>query len=174
VRALLALIDRIGAAAAVLAAACLALMAIFVLAEVFAIALFNRSLRFTWEVSAFLMAAAFFLGLPWTLNSGGHVRVQILRGVLPGRARPALDLVATLVALAIALFLAYALAILAIGSWADGSRTFTATATPLVIPQGVVALGAALLSLQLLARAIRIVMGEPPDTATPPHTSEDA
>lgn len=173
-RALLALIDRIGAAAAVLAAVCLALMAIFVLAEVTSLALFNHSLQFTWEVSSFLMAAAFFLGLPWTLNSGGHVRVQLLKGALPASLRPALDLLATVVALAIALFLTYALATLALSSWADGSRTFTATATPLVIPQGVVALGAALLSLQLLARAIRIVMGETPDTAIPPATREDA
>lgn len=172
-RALLALVDRIGAAAAVLAAVCLALMATFVLAEVVSIALFNQSLEFTWEVSSFLMAAAFFLGLPWTLNSGGHVRVQILAGALPRRLRPGLDFLATVVALSIAAFLTIALAKLAWSSFVDGSRTFTATATPLVIPQAVVALGAALLCLQLAARAVRIVIGEPADTAVPPQTSDE-
>lgn len=170
----MALVDRIGAAAAVLAAVCLALMAIFVLAEVVSIALFNTSLEFTWEVSSFLMAAAFFLGLPWTLNSGGHVRVQILKSALPPPLRPALELVATLVALTVALYLTLALSGLAWSSFQDGSRTFTATATPLVIPQGVVALGAALMSLQLAARAVRILIGDPPDTALPPRTDGDA
>jgi len=165
VRALLALIDRLSAAAAVVAAACLVALAVIVLAEVAAVTLFNRSLEFTWEYGAFLMAGAFFLGLPWTLNSGGHVRVQLLHESLPPRARHGLDLAATVVGLAVAGFLTAALAKLAWSSWVDGSTTFTATATPLVVPQGMVTVGAALLTLQLVARAVRLVRGEPPDTA---------
>lgn len=166
-RALLALIDRLSAAAAVVAALCLALLALLVLGEVAAVTLFNRSLEVTWEYGAFLMAAAFFLGLPWTLNSGGHVRVQLIQEGLPPGVRHAVDLAATLVALAVAGFLTVALFKLAWSSWIDGSRTFTVTATPLVVPQGIVTLGAALMALQLFARAIRLTLGETPDTATP-------
>lgn len=166
--AFLALIDRITAAAAWVAAACLGLLAVIVLAEVAAVTLFNRSLDFTWEIGAFLMAAAFFLGLGWTLNSQGHVRVQLFQQWLSPRARHLLEAAATAVALAVALFLTMALATLAIGSAIDGSRTFTITATPLAIPQGVVALGAGLLALQLLARLIRLGLGLAADTAKPP------
>ncbi|MEM9223706.1 MAG: TRAP transporter small permease [Pseudomonadota bacterium] len=170
--ALLALIDRVSFIAAVIAAICLALMALSILSEVVSVTLFNETLVFTWEVSAFLMAAAFFLGLPWTLNSGGHVRVQILPEALPQRARPALDLAATVIALAVTIFLTVALAQLAWGSLVDGSRTFTATATPLVIPQAVVAFGSFLLGLQLFARIVRLLSGKAPDTAKSP--SENA
>jgi TRAP-type C4-dicarboxylate transport system permease small subunit len=167
VRRLLGLIDRVSAAAAVVAAACLALLALLVLGEVAAVTLTNTSLEVTWEYGAFLMAAAFFLGLPWTLNSGGHVRVQLIQEGLPPRARHVVDLAATLAGLVVTVFLTVALFKLAWSSWVDGSRTFTPTATPLVVPQGIVTLGAALMALQLVARALRLVRGEPPDTARP-------
>ena len=171
---LLRLIDRLSAAAAVVAAACLALLAVVILAEVVAIAVFRRSLDFTWEYGSFLMAAAFFLGLAWTLNSGGHVRVRLLQDALPVGMRRAVDLMATLTAFAVAAFLTTALAKLALGSYLAGSRTFTVTATPLAIPQAVVALGAALLCLQLAARAIRLVANQPPETAEAPAADDPA
>ncbi len=173
-QALLRLVDRLSAAAAVVAAACLALLAVVILAEVAAIAVFRQSLDFTWEYGAFLMAAAFFLGLAWTLNSGGHVRVRLLQDQLPTPLRRAVDLLATLIAFAVAAFLTTSLATLAWGSYLAGSRTFTVTATPLAIPQAIVALGAALLCLQLAARAVRLVADLPPDTAEPPATDEPA
>lgn len=167
-RRLLRLIDGLSAAAAVLAAACLVLLAVAILAEVASIAFFQRSLDFTWEYAAFLMAGAYFLGLAWTLNSGGHVRVMILQEHLPPAVNRAVELAATLAALVIAVFLTAALSKLAWSSFLDGSRTFTVTATPLAIPQTAVAIGAFLLCLQLVARAIRLVLGEEPDTAKVP------
>lgn len=158
--ALLAAIDRLSRVAAYLAAACLALLAIVVLAEVLAVWLLNRSLEFSWEYGAFLMAAAFFLGLGWTLEQQGHVRVEILVGHLPPAAARWLDVAATALGLIIAAFLTTALAGLAASSLVDGSRTFTATATPLVVPQSIITLGAAILALQLLARLIRLLRGE--------------
>ena len=142
------------------AAACLALLAIVILAEVISVWAFNRSLEFSWEYGAFLMAGAFFLGLGWTLQQGGHVRVGILAEHLsPGGARM-LDIAASSVALLIAGFLTMALAGLAWSSFTDGSRTFTATATPLAIPQAVITIGALILTLQLAARLYRLVIGE--------------
>jgi TRAP-type C4-dicarboxylate transport system permease small subunit len=153
-------IDRLSLAAAVAAAACLALLAIVVLAEVVSVWLLNRSLEFSWEYGAFLMAGAFFLGLGWTLQTGGHVRVELIAEHLPEAVRRWLDLAATLAGLVIAGFLTSALFGLAWSSWIDGSKTFTATATPLVIPQAAITIGTAILTLQLLARAIRLVRDE--------------
>ncbi len=140
------------------AAACLALLAIVILAEVVSVWAFNKSLEFSWEYGAFLMAGAFFLGLGWTLQQGGHVRVGILADLLPPAAARLLDLGATLIGLIIAGFLTMALAGLAWSSFVDGSRTFTATATPLAIPQAVIAIGALILTLQLAARLTRHVI----------------
>ncbi|MGI9507773.1 MAG: TRAP transporter small permease subunit [Geminicoccaceae bacterium] len=169
-RYLLAAIDRLSQAAAVVAAACLALLAIVILAEVVSVWAFNKSLEFSWEYGAFFMAGAFFLGLGWTLQEGGHVRVDILTGQLPPAAARLLDIAATSIGLAIAAFLTYALAGLAWSSFVDGSRTFTATATPLAIPQALITAGALILTLQLFARLLRLFQQD----AQPLHSDEEA
>lgn len=148
------------------AAACLALLSIVILAEVISVWAFNRSLEFSWEYGAFFMAGAFFLGLGWTLEQGGHVRVGILAEHLPPEAARLLDLAATIVGLLIAAFLTSALFGLTWSSFVDGSRTFTATATPLVIPQAVITSGALIMMLQLVARLIRLLLRDKmPDTS---------
>jgi TRAP-type C4-dicarboxylate transport system permease small subunit len=159
-RFLLRLIDHLSWAAAVLAATCLALLAIVILGEVVSVWAFNKSLEFSWEYGAFFMAGAFFLGLGWTLREGGHVRVGILADLLPPAAGRLLDLGATLIGLIIAGFLTIALAGLAWSSFIDGSRTFTATATPLAIPQTVITIGALILTLQLVARLCRLFIDD--------------
>ncbi|MGI9505882.1 MAG: TRAP transporter small permease subunit, partial [Geminicoccaceae bacterium] len=78
---------------------------IVILAEVVSVWAFNKSLEFSWEYGAFFMAGAFFPGLGWTLQEGGHVRVDILTGQLPPAASRMLEVVATTIALVIATFL---------------------------------------------------------------------
>jgi len=154
-----------------LAAACLALLAIVILIEVISVWAFNKSLEFSWEYGAFFMAGAFFLGLGWTLSEEGHVRVGILAEHLPPAAARYLDIGATVVALVISTFLTLSLVGLAWSSFVDGSRTFTATATPLIIPQAVITAGALILTLQLIARLVRLVLPDPsppnPDMPAP-------
>ena len=161
-RALLDGIDWLARAAAVAAAACLALLALVILAEVCSIWIFNKSLEFSWEYGAFLMAGAFFLGLGWTLDQEGHVRVGILTEYLPPKASRYLDIIATLTGLAIATFLCVSLAGLTYSSYVDGSKTFTASATPLVIPQAMITFGAFILALKLFARVVNRI-GAPGD-----------
>jgi TRAP-type C4-dicarboxylate transport system permease small subunit len=91
------------------------------------------------------------------------VRVTILLGVLPPTWVRAVDILATLGAIFFSGFLTYALVQFAYGSWSAGSVSFTPTATPLYIPQTVVAVGAALFTLQLLARVVRLLIGDAPD-----------
>ena len=45
----------------------------------------------------------------------------------------------------------------------SGSTSATIDETPLVYPQAAMAFGAALLTLQLVARAVRLLVGEPPE-----------
>src|SRR3546814_7269371 len=74
-----------------------------------------------------------------------------------------LDIVATLVAIWFSAFISYAMVQFAWASYAGGSVSFTATATPLAIPLSVFALGAVLLTLQLAVRLVRLLIGEAPD-----------
>jgi TRAP-type C4-dicarboxylate transport system permease small subunit len=45
----------------------------------------------------------------------------------------------------------------------SGSTAPTVSATPLIIPQGLIAFGALLLALQFLARLVRIFIGQEPE-----------
>ncbi len=163
IRLLLRVIDGLGAVAGALGAICLALIPILILSDI-AYGLATRaSLTFVWEYAAFLMAATFFLGLAHTLRAGGHVRVALLAEHLPLRGARVLDLLSTGAGVVIAGFIAYAMVQFALDSYINDSVSFTPTATPLHIPQGVVAFGSVLLALQLAARLVRLLINEPPE-----------
>lgn len=162
-RSLLLLIDRLSLAAGALGAVCLALIPLLILADIGYGLLTRASLTFVWEYAAFLMAAAFFLGLAYALRTAGHVRVSLLAEYLPARAAWLLEIAATAIALYFAGFVAYAMTQFAYSSYSGGSVSFTPTATPLVIPQGVLAFGTILLTLQFAARLARLLIGDAPD-----------
>jgi TRAP-type C4-dicarboxylate transport system permease small subunit len=156
-------LDRISVAAAAVAALCLAAMAAFMLAEVVARSFLATSLVMSWEYSGYLMGAAFFFGAAYTLRTGGHVRVSILAEALPPRAAWVLDFAATLAGIAVAGFLLHALFGLAQSSWQRSILSFTPMRTPLIVPQGLLVLGALLLFAQFVARLVRLLRGDPPE-----------
>lgn len=160
---ILRIIDRLSLAAGALGAICLAIIPVLILADIASGLATRESLTFVWEYAAFLMAAAFFLGLGYTLRTGGHVRVSLVAEQLPPKGAWLLDIAATAVAIWFSGFISYAMIQFAWASYAGGSVSFTATATPLAIPQSVVAFGAVLLTLQLVARLVRLLIGEAPD-----------
>jgi TRAP-type C4-dicarboxylate transport system permease small subunit len=102
-----------------------------------------------------------FLAASYTMRTGGHVRVSLLSQSIPPAIAHMLDILATLIGTAIAIFLAYSLILFAYQSGVTGRTSPTIDETPLVIPQGVIAFGAALLALQMVVRSIRLISGEP-------------
>ena len=123
----------------------------------------GQSLHFTWEYSAYAMSAVFLLGASYTLGSGTHVRVTaVLDYVPPGVAR-AMEVLGTLIGFLVAGFLTWALFDLASTSFRGNVVSFTINRVPLAIPQFVLALGATLLSLQFLARFLRLCIGYAPE-----------
>jgi TRAP-type C4-dicarboxylate transport system permease small subunit len=154
-------IDRLsdwGAWASVL---CIFGILVLIAGEVAARNILNVSFSFAWEFSSFLMGAAFMLGAAYSLRSGAQIRVMAVLDNLPPRARHALDLFATLCAAIAVAYLACALAQLAWLSFTRGSRSEKSSELPLWIAQAPLALGAALLTLQTLARLVRLLRGEP-------------
>ena len=160
---MLRLIDATGRFAGYAAALMIVGIAGLVLAEIVCRNLFNISLTFAWDFSAYMMAGAIFLGAAFTLRSGGHVRVSLLTHNVPPLLAYAIDLAATVFALAIACFAAYALILFAWSSYATGRTSSTIDATPLIYPQGLIAFGAILLALQFLARLLRLILREAPE-----------
>lgn len=160
---LLDIIDRIGRWMAILSVILIFGIAVLIISEIIARWIFDYSLSFAWEFSAFFFAVAIFCGAAYTLRTGGHVRVALFRGLLGEKGQWVMEVFATLVGVGITLFAANAMVAFAWRSFVKGSVSPTVDATPLAIPQGAVAFGLVMLALQMIARLIRLFMDEPPD-----------
>jgi TRAP-type C4-dicarboxylate transport system permease small subunit len=141
--------------------ACILGILALIVGEVLARNVLNISLEFAWEFSSFLMGAAFMLGAAYSLRSGAQIRVMAVLDNLSPPARRWLDIVATLCAALAIAYLTCALAQLAWLSFVRGSRSDKSSELPLWIAQAPLALGAGLLTLQMLARFARLLRGEP-------------
>ena len=165
--------DAIGAAAAWAAAACLAGLTLLIAAEVALRSASNLlpalpgTIPVAWEYSAYLMGCAFMLGAAATLRAGGHIRVNVLLSALGPRELRWAEVAATAIGLAASAFLAYALSAFAADAFVRG-QTSVASATPTWVPKSGLALGAAILALQMAARLARALAGAPPDGAVAP------
>jgi len=162
-RKFIRIVDALGYAAAIASAVLTLSIVVMILGEIVARSLFNISISFAWEYSAYAMGVAMFGGAAFTLRTGGHIRVSLLAGRLPVPVARWLDMGCTVFAAALAGFVATGIGQLAWRSFVAGSTSPTVSATPLVIPQAAIALGAALLALQFVARFLRLLWNEPTD-----------
>ncbi|MDE0392846.1 MAG: TRAP transporter small permease [Rhodospirillales bacterium] len=156
-------IDTLSRACGYLAAVLVLGIAALILAEIFCRTALNVSLSFAWEYAAYFFAVSIFLAAAFALRTGGYVRVLLLSQSVSPRVAYWLDVAATVAGTMIAGVLAWALTAFAARSWESGSTSATIDETPLVYPQAAMAFGAALLTLQLVARAVRLLVGEPPE-----------
>jgi TRAP-type mannitol/chloroaromatic compound transport system permease small subunit len=157
VTTVLAAIDRLSRLGCYAACACVAAATLLVLAEIAARKLFGTSLDFAWEYAAYLTAMAFLLGAGHALATDTHVRVQLVLDALPPGGARVLDILASIGTVLIAAYFAWAVGKLAWASFADGTRSFLPSNSLLYPFQAAFALGALLLALQAVARAVRLV-----------------
>lgn len=160
-RATLKTIDAIcnlGAAVAALGCAVLALMLII---EVITTSFLSYSQPWAVEYSGYLLAAALFGGAGWTLGQGGHIRVALLLQLLDTRAHRLADLVTTVFALLVAVYVSWAVVENTLRSVELGSVSYYPSRTPIWIPQSLLAFGWIVLCFGLIARTLRLVTGRP-------------
>lgn len=158
-------IDALSMAGAWAAVGCILAILGLIVGEVAARNFFNYSIHFAWEFSAYFMGATFMLGAGYTLRAGAQIRVNVLIAGMREDVARLVDLGATLSAVAIAFYLAYALFLLTWLSWLRDSKSAQASELPLWIPQLALAAGAAILALQLMARLFRLLRREPAEDA---------
>lgn len=91
--------------------------------------------------AGYAMAGAGFLALASTLKHGEHIRVTLVLGMLRGRSRRGLEILALLIAVALSGFLAFYSARLVWQSWDFHDISTGIDATPLWIPQIPMAVG---------------------------------
>ena len=112
------------------------------------------------EICGFLLAAASFLALAKTLTAFAHIRVGMFVDRLPGRARRLAETAAGAAASLIGLYATLALARLTWKSFSFGDVSYGIIPIPLVLPQAVMTLGLALLTIALADVTVRIARGE--------------
>ena len=147
-------IDAIGVVMAVLAAALLLAATVIITWMVV-----ERSLGMqnSWEleISIELMIAAIFLGSPYTLSTGGHVRMDLLDAVLPQSWRGPLALAAKCAGFLACIYLGWKGLGLAIHAYDTGERALGVW-QPLVWPKyATIPLGMFMTALQYLVQIRR-------------------
>ena len=161
-RQFLSLVDLLTRAGAIMAAVIVAAMVGHILLEIVLRAVFDSSTYVLDALVGYGVAASTFLGLGYTLEQGGLIRVNILLARIRSRAMRQL----TEVTCVAACFGVFAMVWLNFWNsisrnWTRGAVSETVAQVPLWIPEGLLLLGLSIFLLQLVAYAIRIVSGEP-------------
>jgi TRAP-type C4-dicarboxylate transport system permease small subunit len=120
---------------------------------------FNSSIYWAEEVMLFLMVSCVFLGNGVVAWSGRQIRMDVIVGMMPKKAREALDLFSELLLIATALLIVVFAWPVIHDLWAFDQRSQSAE-VPLVIPQFMVPLG---LSIMAVLVIVRLVTGGDPD-----------
>jgi TRAP-type mannitol/chloroaromatic compound transport system permease small subunit len=160
--------DGLSLLAAFLAAGCIVVLTGLILAEIVVafVARFVPSMPagigIAWEYSAYLMGGAFLLGSGMTLRAGQQIRVELLLRAGGGRFARHLEMASCAVGSLVTVFLAYTLVELTLRTYGFGEVSQDSF-TPLWIPQAVLAVGAAVLALQMIARTVASFVGAPVD-----------
>lgn len=128
-----------------------------VLIDVFQRHVRNDPTQWGYDVLWMLFSAQFLLGGAFTMLKNGHIRIDIVYGVLPERAKRIYDLINTLVIiLPPAVLLTYAGIVFAADAWTTGEKLST---TNWFFPAGpaksLIPIGFFLLSLQCVAEILR-------------------
>ena len=108
------------------------------------------------EICGYLLAAASFMALSYTLTVGGHIRVGLLVDRLPPSPRRAVETAVGIVGAGIAGYATLAMARLAIKSWTFNDVSYGFVPLPLWLPQALMALGLLLLVVALLDTTLSI------------------
>ncbi|WP_421681795.1 TRAP transporter small permease [Stutzerimonas urumqiensis] len=117
------------------------------------------------ELAAYAMAASGFLGLPYALHRGAHIRVSLLFKALPARGRQGLDVVATVVGLGISAYLAWYSALFVHESYVFGDLSSGLIPVPMWIPQVPMVIGTLVLVVAMLDRLVSLLRGRPFEVA---------
>lgn len=138
-----------------LAGWCYLAMTVLICFDISARRLLGFSSESTIELSGYLMAIGMSWGLAGTLLERGHVRIDVLLQRMPLAWRVVLHLLSLAAMLVSIGFFIWGAFSLALDSMTFGSTDLSTLRTPLVVPQGLWAMGFALFGLAAVALMVR-------------------
>jgi len=114
---------------------------------------FGASIYWAEEVMLFLMVGCVFLGNGVVAWSGRQIRMDVIIGMMPPKARAAADLFSELLFIAAALLIVWFAWPVIRDLWAFDQRSQSAE-VPLVIPQALIPIGLLLMVLLVVSRLL--------------------
>jgi TRAP-type C4-dicarboxylate transport system permease small subunit len=135
---------------------------------------FEEPQLFVDEVASFLELFVIFGGLAYTFRTGGHVRVDLVTGRLPGRTRAWLRVTGLVLGVVFLAVVIWTTAQSALTAYRYG-RVSAVMLYPLWAPMALIPLGLALLAavmLVALAAHVRALRSSRPDEVPSPETAE--
>ncbi len=161
-------IDIVLGAAAIVAGSLLVLQVVLVGLDALFRSL-SKPVEWGVEINTYVLLGLAVLSAPWALRRGDHFRVTLAAGRLGPAASRLVETAVAVLLTCVAGLAAATAATMAWNSYARGQTSGTLLRTPLVLPQGIFALGLALLTLAALAQVLDTVAGVRP----PEQTAED-
>jgi TRAP-type C4-dicarboxylate transport system permease small subunit len=120
---------------------------------------FNAPTRWSNEISQYLQVGIVMLGGGYCLISDGHVRVDILHGKFKPSARYGVEILTFVIVICFTAAMLWQGAQMSYEAWVHDKRSMTILEFPLFPSMVLVPVGAALLLLQSLGRALRALDG---------------
>jgi TRAP-type C4-dicarboxylate transport system permease small subunit len=159
------ILDRISArvalAAAQVAVAILVAVTCLILTEIVLRSFFDTSTHILEEYVAYGLGTMVFLGLAQAMREGALVRVDLVLGRLTPGARRWFEIVTCVTTLLVMSFVIYFIFIRVGRDFTRGTISMTRAATPIWIPQAIVALGMLIFMFQVLVYLISLAMRGP-------------
>ena len=165
-----AFLDRVYQFSGVMAAACLAAIAGFVVIPVTG-RLLGVLVPGADDLAGYALMGSTFLGLASTLRAGAHIRVTLLLNSAPAERKRVLELWSLGVGAVIGAYVTWYVIEMALDAWRFGERSTGNLPVPLWMPQSIMALGLLVLTIAFVDDFVRVLRGEPPsypdDAAAP-------
>ena len=114
------------------------------------------------DFSGFMLAASSFLGLAYTLKTGGHIRVSLVIQRLPARYRKLQEFFVLIVAVLLAIFMSWYLWNMVYESYIFEELSIGYIPVPLWIPQLPVSIGCSLFTIALIDELVCVSLGGRP------------
>ncbi len=149
------IIDKLCKGGAYLSGLLLVGLVFLILTEIFFRYFFDLSTMIADEYSGYLYLASIFLGLAYTFNEGGHIRINIITSKLSKNANGFIDIVASIITLAVLFFILYRTILFTYDSYDLDMLSEAVSETPLYLTQIVMPLGIILFILAVISFIIK-------------------
>jgi len=159
-RRALAAVDAVCEAAANVAAIVVVLIAVVAILDIVLRAFFGFALTFALEYESYALGIVMFAASGFALRHGAHIRVSLVVNMLPQRARHWADIAATAFSLGISAYVSVAIVRYVLTTAERGTVSIHISQTPLVYPQALFAASVCTITLALLARLVRLMIGD--------------